>query len=506
MHFNRGSGVLLHPTSLPSRFGIGDFGPSAIRFLDFLEAAKQRYWQILPLGPTGYGDSPYQCFSAFAGNPLLISPEILVKEGFLSEEHLRNSPKFTRKIDFQKVKEFKEELLANAFNRFRDSPIEENHSFSGFCENESFWLDDYSHFMAIKRDLGGVAWTNWEEGLKTRVPNAMAVSKKKLSEDVLREKFYQYLFFKQWFDLKAECERRGINVIGDIPIFTAFDSCDVWSNPEEFKLSEDGNPKVVAGVPPDYFSESGQRWGNPIYDWEKMEQSGFGWWKSRYYMNMRLFDIIRIDHFRGFVASWEIPAAEKTAKNGNWVRVPGRALFSELKQEFGNLRVIAEDLGDIDDEVRDLRDSFDFPGMKVLQFAFGGDYRSLDLPHNYKKNCVVYSGTHDNETTNGWKKSQIASKSKSAGSDLGFCLQYLDSDGKDLNWDFIRAAISSVADISIFPLQDIFGLDNRGRMNFPSTTSGNWNWRYKNKDLSSKIAHRLAAMVEMFSRDTNLSD
>ncbi len=507
MNFPRASGVLLHPTSVPSEFGIGDFGQNAYDFADFLVNAKQFYWQVLPLGPTGFGDSPYQCFSVFAGNTLLISPQRLLDENLLSQDDLDLTPDFhVDNVDFGKVIAFKDELLDRAYQNVRSGINDELvDSFNIFCQNFSWWLDDYAFFRAIKKSRDQKPWYDWESSLRLREPNALEEARETLCREIDAQKFYQFLFFRQWFSLKSYCNKRGIKVIGDIPIFVALDSADVWAHSEQFKLEEDSSPSVVAGVPPDYFSKTGQLWGNPIYDWEKMRDDGFLWWKHRISSNLQLFDVLRIDHFRGFSAAWEVPGGDETAENGQWISVPGEELFSALKHDFGDLPIFAEDLGDITPEVRDLKNAFRFPGMKVLQFAFGGDANSLDLPHNYERNCVVYTGTHDNDTTIGWFKSRRDKKSsavkKHSNKELQFCLDYVNSNGQEINWDFIRAALASVAHTAIIPLQDLIGLGNKARMNLPATKSGNWQWRFKKNELNKRISKNLRKLTEIYGRD-----
>ena len=504
MQFPRASGVLLHPTSLPGEFGVGDFGRSSYDFADCLLEAKQTYWQVLPLGSTGFGDSPYQCFSAFAGNTLLISPQKLLDEKLVNSEGLDSNSSFSnKKVNYGEVIKWKDALLKRVYEKFfTDKNTELAQQFDGFCKSSTMWLDDYALFRAIKESQEQKPWYQWERPLRLREENAMQRASDSLYKEIEAQKFYQFLFFKQWFDLKNYCNKNGIKIIGDVPIFVALDSADVWRNREQFKLNENGSPTVVAGVPPDYFSKTGQLWGNPIYNWERMQADGFGWWKSRIAANLQLFDVLRVDHFRGFSATWEVPGSDKTAENGSWVTVPGYELFSVLKHEFGDLPVFAEDLGDITQEVRELKNVFGFPGMKILVFAFGGDSNSQDLPHNYERNCVVYTGTHDNDTVLGWFKSQGKKKEGKVQphKELQFCLDYLNSKGKEINWDFIRAALASVADTAIIPLQDLLGLDNKARMNLPATRSGNWQWRFNGGDLDKAFFEKLRHMTELYGR------
>lgn len=506
MSFPRASGILLHPTSLPGRFGVGDLGEAAYRFVDFLAASGQSLWQVLPLGPTGFGDSPYQCFSAFAGNTLLISPEQLVREGLLAAADLSSAPSFpSGRVDFGPVIEFKNALLARAFANFRrttDTGLRAD--FEGFNQQAASWLDDYALFRALKDAQNGRAWNEWDSSLVRREPAALARAREELREQIEAQKFYQYLFFKQWAALKAYVHAAHIKLIGDIPIFVARDSTDVWTNPEQFKLDEKGNPLVVAGVPPDYFSATGQLWGNPIYNWDGMRADGFHWWLRRVRATLEIFDIVRIDHFRGFAASWEVPGGDQTAERGRWVTVPGRELFTAIKQALGDLPIIAEDLGVITPDVEALRDDFGFPGMRILQFGFGGDSLNQDLPHNYLRNVVVYTGTHDNDTIVGWFKSEAGAGSTRDAAQVErerkFCLDYLNSDGHEIHWDFIRAVLASVADTALIPLQDVLGLGTQGRMNLPASTSGNWSWRYPADALGAELSERLREMTELYGR------
>lgn len=497
----------MHPTSFPSDYGIGDFGAQAYQFVDFLVSAGQRLWQVLPLGQTGYGDSPYQCFSAFAGNIYLISPDKLVEKGFLREADLQNMPNFPAdRVDFGKVIDFKIPLLRKAFENFRQTTDEATiRAFHKFCDEKAYWLEDYALFRAIKFAQNQKSWQEWDEDLKLRKPEALEKARRDYDDEIFAQKFYQFVFFGQWDELKNYANENGIKIIGDVPIFIALDSCDVWCSPQEFKLEEDGSPSVVAGVPPDYFSKTGQLWGNPIYNWDRMRNEGFRWWVSRFRATLNIFDIVRVDHFRGFAASWEVPAKDKTAENGQWVDVPGRDLFNTLKWVFGDkLAILAEDLGVITPDVEELRDGFGFPGMRILQFAWGGDAKNIDLPHNYIQNCVVYTGTHDNDTTVGWFNS-VAGKgsgrdARQITKEKDFCLNYLRSDGREIHWDFTRAVLASVANTAIIPMQDLLGLRNEARMNLPASTSGNWQWRCKAKDFDKKIAERLADLCKLYGR------
>ncbi len=500
--FERASGLLLHPTSLPGSYGIGDLGPSAFSFVDFLVSAGQRLWQILPLSPPGEGNSPYSAYSAFAGNTLLVSPETLVDDGMLTATDLDGAPAITdERIDFEIVSRWKSELLIRAFEHFRAGPstiiVDE---FDYFCRTNAWWLEDYALFRAIKAANSEKAWFFWAEPLKFRDPSALATIRSQLSREIEREKFSQYIFFRQWLAVRRYANERGVRIIGDIPIFVALDSADVWCNQNSFKLNEDGSPKVVAGVPPDYFSKTGQRWGNPIYDWQSMLRDDFGWWAARIAFNYEMVDIVRLDHFIGFVRNWEVPGEDQTAENGSWEEVPGVELFKTLLRRLGSLRVIAEDLGVMTQEVAELRDELGFPGMRILQFAFGGDTYNSNLPHNYPANSVVYTGTHDNDTTVGWWNS-IAGKRKGwEAKTRKHCLEYLRSNGREIHWDMIRAALASVANTAIIPVQDILGLGSDHRMNLPASTAGNWEWRLTDGALSSDAARRLRGLAEMFGR------
>jgi 4-alpha-glucanotransferase len=506
MNFPRASGILLHPTSLPGAYGIGDLGAEAFKFVDFLQRARQTYWQILPLGPTGYGDSPYQCFSAFAGNTNLISPERLVAENLLSVDEINQKPDFpAERVDFGAVYEWKNWILPKAYERFRaTTSVDLRGRFETFSQQNAAWLDDYALYRAVKFAQDQKAWYEWDEPLRRRDENALNWAREQLREEIQAQKFYQFLFFRQWSALKDYAAARDVKIVGDVPIFIALDSSDVWCNQADFKLNADGSPKVVAGVPPDYFSQTGQLWGNPIYDWEKMRADGFRWWIDRVRHTLKTVDIVRVDHFRGFAAAWEVPGGDKTAENGRWVNVPGKELFDALRTAIGDLPFWAEDLGVITPDVEELRDWFGFPGMRILQFAFGGDTKNHDLPHNYIKNCVAFTGTHDNDTTVGWFRSEAGAGSTRDDAQIRrereFCLKYLDADGAQIQWDFIRAIWASVADTSIAPMQDLLGLGNEARMNLPASSSGNWYWRFQDGDLSDEIVERLRELTEIYGR------
>lgn len=507
MRLGRSSGILLHPTSLPGRFGIGDLGESARRFVDFLVAGAQSLWQVLPLGPTGYGDSPYQSFSAFAGNTLLISPDQLVTCGVLSDDDIAPPPAFAEdRIDFGGVIDFKSRLLETAFANLKQSgPAELRSELQSFCEQAGDWLDDYASFRAIKEAHGGAAWNAWDEGLALREPGALGAARSRLRDRIDAQKFFQFLFFKQWRELKSYCHDRGVRIIGDVPIFVAYDSADVWAHPDMFKLEDSLRPVVVAGVPPDYFSRTGQLWGNPIYDWDRVRADGYRWWIRRMQATLQVVDIVRIDHFRGFAASWEVPGGDETAERGQWVDVPGYELFAALKDALGELPIIAEDLGLITPDVEELRDYFGFPGMRVLQFAFR-DRTNSDLPHNYVRNSVVYTGTHDNDTAVGWLNSAAGVGSTRDAdqiqSEREYCLEYLNSDGSEIHWDFIRAGLASVADAAIIPLQDVLGLGSSARMNLPASGAGNWSWRFSAEMITDEAAKRLRKLTETYVRNS----
>ncbi len=506
MNFPRAGGVLLHPTSLPSNYGIGDLGANAYKFVDFLERAKQTYWQVLPLGPTGYGDSPYQCFSAFAGNSNLIAPELLVEDGFLTTNEINRKPDFpTGKVDFGKLYDWKNHILALAYERFRQTTsVDLRGKFETFCQHESSWLDDYALFRAVKKSQNQKLWLEWDALLRLRDDTARHFAKENLREDIQSQKFQQWLFYRQWSDLKNYANEKDIKIVGDVPIFIALDSSDVWCNPSQFKLDEGNRPLVVAGVPPDYFSKTGQLWGNPIYNWDAMRQDGFKWWIDRVKATLKTVDIVRVDHFRGFAAAWEVPGGDKTAVNGKWVNVPGKELFEALRNAIGELPFWAEDLGVITPDVEELRDSFGFPGMRILQFAFGGDAQNHDLPHNYIQNSVAYTGTHDNDTTVGWFNSGAGKSSTRDVSQIrrehDFCLKYLATDGKEIHWDFVRAVWSSVADSAVVPMQDLLGLGSEARINLPGSTTGNWYWQCKDGDFSDEMAERLRGLTEIYGR------
>ena len=503
MRFPRASGILLHPTSLPGGDGIGDLGDEALRFVDFLVRAKQTYWQTLPLNPTGWGDSPYGSFSAFAGNTLLISdcglgnadsqyPRSQVRTDASSKSAIRDPHSA---IDYGAVFESKSLMLRAAFEDFQKSNTELKDEFETFVHDNASWLDDYALYRAIKASQGQRPWYEWDDELKRRDEHALSEATRTLRDDVLAEKFYQFLFFRQWYAVKEYANTNGVKIVGDVPIFLALDSADVWLHQELFKLNSDGSPTVVSGVPPDYFSKTGQLWGNPIYNWDAMREDGFAWWIERIRHTLKMFDVARIDHFLGFAAAWEVPGGDPTAEHGEWIAAPGRELFSAMKDELGELPFWVEDLGVVTPEVESLRDEFEFPGMRILQFAFGGDARDLALPHNHVRNSIAYTGTHDNDTTVGWWNSLPTDSDARR-----FCMKYLDTDGSEIHWDMIRAAWAAVADTAVAPLQDVLGFGGEARMNTPATTSGNWQWRFNKDDLNDEIADRLAEMTEIYGR------
>lgn len=500
MRLPRSSGILLHPTSLPGRWGIGDLGSAAYQFIDFLYDAGQRLWQILPLGPTGFGDSPYQCLSSFAGNPLLISLDRLVEETLLTDADLTGEtappmPDFSvDRVDYNAVTAFKMPLLQRSFTLFQSNGSDKHRAaFQQFCTDNAIWLDDYALFIALKQRFDGASWDTWEHTIRTRQPEALQYWQQELAEQIEAQKYFQYLFFSQWSELKAYANARDIRIIGDMPIFVAYDGADVWANPELFFLDDEGQPTVVAGVPPDYFSATGQLWGNPLYRWERMAANGYAWWLRRIKSILAMVDIVRLDHFRGFEAYWEVPATEETAVNGRWVKGPGHALFAQLEQELGELPIIAEDLGLITPEVEILRDDFNLPGMKVLQFAFGDTAKNPYLPHNYSANYVVYTGTHDNDTTLGWFLTRDDKEREKI-------QRYLGRDGSDIGWDMIRLALSSVADMAIFPLQDVLRLGSDARMNIPGLAEGNWSWRFRAEAMNPDMSHGLRLLTETYGR------
>jgi 4-alpha-glucanotransferase len=507
MKLPRSSGVLLHPTCLPGGHGIGDFGPEAYRFLDFLQAAGQKLWQVLPLNPTGYGDSPFQCFSASAGNPLLISLDYLAEQGTLSRNDLRRSPAFAvEAVDYSATSCFKLPLLQKAAtNFFANASAENRRGFDEFVRVNASWLEDYALFMAVKDVYNQVAWTEWPLDIAARKSDAVKRERTRLASAINAQKFFQYEFFQQWQKLRAYGRKRNIRIIGDVPMYVAHDSADVWANPQFFLLDERGSPLKIAGVPPDYFSATGQCWGNPIYNWPLLKQTGFQWWVERLRSAFRLYDFIRIDHFRGFEGYWEVPANETTAVNGRWIRGPGAELFAVLRRELGDLPIIAENLGVITPEVEGLRREFGLPGMAILQFAFGNDPQAPTFkPHNYVRNLVAYTGTHDNDTVVGWWMSSGAGDSTRTAEDVvkehAYAHAYLGFKEDPIHWVLIRGIMASVANTAIVPMQDILGLGSEARMNLPGMASGYWRWRMKPGVASEEIAARLKELAILFDR------
>lgn len=496
------TGILLHPVSLPGPYGIGELGDSAYRFIDFLERSGLNTWQVLPLGHTGFGDSPYQPFSAFAGQPLIISLDHLKKLRLLMDSDFRDMPHWNpEQISYGDLIEFKTKLLKLAYKRFTDENYSDEFSgsdemmekYKDFCEN-SCWLEDYALFMAGKDYHEGAPWYMWEDDLKKPTKKQKAAWINKLSKEMGYYKFIQFLFFSEWTALKKYANDKDISIIGDIPIFMAWDSVDVWANQNLFLLEKDGYPTVVAGVPPDYFSATGQLWGNPLYNWKKHTETGYEWWLNRIRHQLTLSDFLRIDHFRGFDKFWAIPYGEETAINGEWISAPGINFFTHLEATLGyHLPIIAEDLGEIDDSVIELRDKFGFPGMKILQFAFENPNENDFLPHNFVRNCVCYTGTHDNDTTLGWyNHAYEASKDK--------LRRYFSTDGCDICWILIRACFGSVANMAIVPMQDVLCLDSWARFNTPGVAEGNWAWRYKEEALTKALEARLYETCKMFGR------
>jgi 4-alpha-glucanotransferase len=494
----RASGVLLHPTSLPSRFGIGDLGENAYQFVDFLTNSDQQIWQILPIGPTGYGNSPYLSYSALAGNPLLISPAILQQQELLTEEELAHIPEFPLdRVDFDWVIAFKMPLLRKASDRFKaQASTEENQKFNNFCNRQNDWLSDYALFMSLKEAHNGSGWNQWESDIAHRQPGAMAKWATRLADEIFFHRFVQYQFFCQWRNLKHYANQRGIKLFGDIPIYVAHDSVDVWAHREIFQLDpETGEAALMAGVPPDYFSETGQLWGNPVYNWEELAKTEFKWWIRRVEAILEYVDIIRIDHFRGFQAYWAVPQGETTAMNGTWLEAPGDEFFQLLAKQHGKLPIVAEDLGVITPEVEALRDKFEFPGMKILQFAFDSDRDNGFLPYNYtNRQCIVYTGTHDNNTTVGW----FNERSPEANSQVIDYLGCLCDDG--IHWAMIRLALGSVGNTVVLPFQDILGLGSDAKMNTPSQPTGNWSWRCRSEAFNQELSGRLKYLTYLYGR------
>ncbi len=510
----RASGILMHVTSLPSRYHIGDFGPAAYEFADFLKAAGQSFWQILPLSyttaKTGY--SPYNCFSAFAGNPLLISPQLLYHDGLLRKNQILPVPAFPRTaVDYARVSSYKSDLLNAAFDTFtRGLSLISRRSgqgwramgdgFEKFCQANKFWLEDFAMFVSLARRLSDRPWCEWPGGIRDRSKQALESARNELAADIQRECFLQYLFYKQYFDLKSYCGQRAIQITGDIPIYVAYDSADVWAHPEIFKLTKAKRPRYVAGVPPDYFSKTGQLWGNPVYDWKHLERTDFAWWMDRIRHNLRLYDLVRIDHFRGLCAYWQVPAGQKTAIGGRWVKAPKDKFFAALFRQIPSPQIFAEDLGHITPDVREVMAKYSIPCTRVLQFGFSGDpKRNPHHPCNIAKNCLVYTGTHDNNTTRGWFQNDATARQKKRLSD--YCGRRVSA--RDVHWEMIRLAMASPAKIAIIPMQDVLGLGAEARMNHPAKSKGNWLWRISRGAWSrrTRVARRMKKMVRLYRRD-----
>lgn len=492
----RQSGILLPISSIPSKYGIGGFSREAYDFVDFLEAAGQKLWQILPLGPTSYGDSPYQSFSTFAGNPYYIDLEALIQAGYLTEKECEavdygSNPSY---VDYEKIWLTRFKLLRKAYGKAGKAGLLQEQSYLDFVAENENWLPDYALYMAVKSHFDYVCWVEWDEDIRLRKPAALKKYREKLAEEIGFYQFQQYLFTTQWRALKAYANEKGIRIVGDIPIYVAFDSADTWANPELFQLDENNMPVGVAGCPPDSFSITGQLWGNPLYRWEYHKETGYAWWISRIAYCYRLYDVVRIDHFRGFESYWFVPYGDETAENGHWVKGPGYDLFRALKEALGDMDVIAEDLGFLTKEVIALVKKTGYPGMKILQFGFGDGSDNAYLPHNYTRNCIVYTGTHDNETILGWYKGLKAGVRRSV-------KKYLDIRGNgDIPWYFIRAAFASVADTAVIPMQDYLGLDNAGRINIPSTLGGNWEWRMLPEAATPQLAERIRELAAIYGR------
>jgi 4-alpha-glucanotransferase len=504
MSLQRASGVLLHPTSFPSRHGIGDLGQAAYDFIEFLAASGQKYWQILPLGPTGYEHSPYiMNFSTFAGNPLMISLEQLAEAGLLQASDLTSLEAYSdrprHQVQFDQVIGHKTPFLEAAYQTFKHQlSVRPNFPFQDFCRAQP-WLEDFALFMALQEANPDQEWNQWEPGLARREPAALRQKREELKDRIQYQKFLQFQFFQQWGKLRQFAKEKGIQIIGDISIYVCYHSADVWANPEIFQLDPDTlAPTYIAGVPPDYFSATGQLWGNPVYDWDKLRQTDFRWWIERFRATLQYADLVRIDHFRGFEAYWRVPAGETTAIKGEWVKAPGQEFFQTLGNRLGYLPVLAEDLGTITTEVEQLRDQFDFPGMKILQFAFGDTAQNPYLPFNYNRNCVVYPGTHDNDTALGWWQSLEEKTQQHLAHYLGYATPEAVT---EIHWELIRVALSSIADLAILPLQDLLGLGGDHRMNDPATNDGNWRWRYPlTHMLTPEISQRLLRMTQIYRR------
>ena len=499
MAFNRSSGILLHPTSLPGPNGIGELGPGAYAWVDWLAGTESALWQVLPLGPTSYGDSPYQCFSAFAGNPYLVSFERLTEDGLLTEVDFHDRPQFDpARVDYGTIYYWKLAVLDRAFDRFKNGSFADMESeLAEFRGRQANWLPEYALFMALKDAHAGQPWWEWPDGLRLREPKTLEKARKIHARSVEKHEFRQYLFFKHWQDIRAYAHSKGIQIVGDIPIFVAYDSSDVWANRELFYLDDQGSLTVQAGVPPDYFSVTGQLWGNPLYRWDVHKKTGYAWWFARMRAVLDQVDIVRLDHFRGFYDYWEIPGDAKTAEHGRWVEGPGADFFEKLNESLGDLPIIAEDLGDLNPEVYVLRDRFNLPGMKILVFAFGDEHPSIFVPHNYTENSVVYTGTHDNDTVRGWYD-RVGPKER----DLA--RRYLARDGHDISWDLIRAAWASVSVFALAPMQDFLSLGNEARMNKPGTIGiHNWSWRVQPDAFSDGLQARIKEANFLYGRSSH---
>lgn len=500
MQLERSSGVILHPTCLAGPFGIGDLGPSSVQWLDFMDAAGLGLWQILPLNPTGFGNSPYQSFSAFAGNLNLISPIVLVEDGLIALEEIEKHPHFSsKKVDFNRVSRWKKKILKIAFRNFRKAAsISIKKEYESFCQDQSFWLKNYSVFMALKDLFKQAAWNAWPDEYKFRDEKSIAKFKEKYSKNIDFHEFVQFCFHMQWQKILAYAQLKKIKIVGDMPIYMAYDSADVWTHPELFELNDKFEPRLIAGVPPDYFSPSGQLWGNPLYCWPMHQKSGFKWWLQRFEKTIQMVDIIRLDHFRGFCGYWEVEANMPTAEIGRWVQGPGKTFFDTVENKLSALPIIAENLGVISKDVDELLIQFNFPGMRILQFAFGSDTNNSYLPHNYPIHCVAYTGTHDNATLKSWYKNLSPEEAR-------LCRQYLNSDEKNIVWNTIRCLWSSVAEFALAPLQDFLELGNQARMNFPGTMEKNWDWRLLPNNLNEKLANKIKELNMVFGRDKNKS-
>ena len=494
--YKRYSGILLHPTSLPSPYGIGDMGQGAYDFVDFLEKSGQTLWQVLPLGPTGYGDSPYQSYSVFAGQTLLISPEKLVEQKLIDAADLKELPEFDAKqVKYGDVLTWKTGIFEKAFAEFvKGGDQELQEEYEAFLKEQEFWLNDYAFYMAARAENENQGWMNWDKELQQPTAKVRKEWEEKLSEKIAYQKFLQFEFYKQWGELKAYANEKGIYIVGDMPIFVSVDSSDVWANKSLFCLDSKGYPTEVAGVPPDYFSATGQLWGNPLYDWAAHKKQGYKWWIARIKTQFTQVDYLRIDHFRGFESYWAVPAGEETAVNGQWKKGPGIDLFNAIKKALGELPIFAEDLGVITPEVEALRDECGFPGMKVLQFGFEAWPQDIFYPHNFKStNCICYTGTHDNNTTLGWYN-DVKEEARDR------VRRYLNCDGANVSWDFIRLAMSSIAQYAIYPMQDVLRLGAEARMNVPGVLGANWAWRFEEKDIQEWHAVELKKMTQLFNR------